>query len=379
MIKINLLLNKKFLMISLSLTFYFIIKMLLLELIILVRTIPLASTYLSTILITDLLFVLSLFLSFTSEIDGGLFQTTTILFKNHETLMMSFIPIIVYSNAETDKNQVLNDNKGKTGIYLWTHLETGKQYVGSSINLKDRLRNYYSTSFLKRVQNKNMIITKALLKHGYSAFSLAILEYIDITGLSITESKKLILEREQHYLDLLKSKGYNILKTAGSTLGFKHSKESLTKMIEAKTGSTHTEETKAKMSLTRKGSNNPFYGKTHLKESLVKISMARRGIIHTEEAKFKISLSKIGEKHPMYGKNHTSDTLAKISLAKSKKVYIYSTDSFSNETILFKSFDNYTETAKYFNCSKRTLSDYVDKNKLYKKKWLLLSSALNNK
>ena len=63
-----------------------------------------------------------------------------------------------------------------------------------------------------------MVISKALIKHGYSNFSLEILEYC------LAEK---CLEREQHYLDLrpasLQGKPeYNILKVAGSLLGFKH-------------------------------------------------------------------------------------------------------------------------------------------------------------
>jgi group I intron endonuclease len=61
-----------------------------------------------------------------------------------------------------------------------------------------------------------MLIHKALLKYRYSNFSFEILEYC--------EPKKCI-EREQYYLDLLKPE-YNILKNAGSPLGFKHSEES---------------------------------------------------------------------------------------------------------------------------------------------------------
>ena len=57
------------------------------------------------------------------------------------------------------------------------------------------------------------IIYSALLKYGYAAFRLEILEYCD---------DKILLQREQYYIDKLKPK-YNILKIAGSSLGFKHS------------------------------------------------------------------------------------------------------------------------------------------------------------
>jgi len=94
---------------------------------------------------------------------------------------------------------------------------------------------------------------------------------------------------------------------------------------------------KAKLSLAKTDLSNPMHGRT-------------------------------GENSPLYGIVRTEEHKTLISLANSKKVYVYTSDSLSNETTLFKSFDNYTEAAKYFDCSKRTLSRYVDKNKLYYKK-----------
>jgi len=73
-----------------------------------------------------------------------------------------------------------------------------------------------------------MLIYKAILAHGYSNFSLEILEYCE-------PDKNIILEREQYYLDLLKPE-YNILSTAGSSLGHKHSKETRDKIRAARLG-----------------------------------------------------------------------------------------------------------------------------------------------
>jgi len=88
--------------------------------------------------------------------------------------------------------------------------------VGSSINLSLRLINYFSIFFLETEIKKNKSkIYRALLKYGYSNFSLEILEYCDPNN---------TLAREQHYIDLLKPE-YNILQKAGSSLGFKHTKE----------------------------------------------------------------------------------------------------------------------------------------------------------
>lgn len=46
---------------------------------------------------------------------------------------------VVYNNAEEYKDLILADNKNKAGIYLWTHRESSKKYIGSSVNLSRRL------------------------------------------------------------------------------------------------------------------------------------------------------------------------------------------------------------------------------------------------
>jgi hypothetical protein len=76
---------------------------------------------------------------------------------------------------------------------------------------------YYS---LLSLAKSNRPIDRALLKHGFSNFTLEILEYCD---------KNNVIEREQYYMDTLKPQ-YNIVEIAGSTLGYKHTPESLAKM-----------------------------------------------------------------------------------------------------------------------------------------------------
>src|SRR5690606_10672289 len=137
-----------------------------------------------------------------------------------------------FSNTETDKSKILSDNKGKSGIYLWTHKDSGKIYVGSAVDLSKRLKDYYSPSYLKQANN---YICNALIYHTHSAFSLTILEFIEIKNLSLEETRKLILSREQFYIDSLEPK-YNILKVAGSLLGYKHTQESLAKLSESNKG-----------------------------------------------------------------------------------------------------------------------------------------------
>jgi group I intron endonuclease len=241
-----------------------------------------------------------------------LMKNTIILFNKN----LPHQPVIIYNNADTERLQILKDNKGKSGLYLWTHRETGKRYVGSAVDLSKRLKNYYSPLKLKRADN---YIARALLFHTHSAFSLTIIEFISIKDLSLEKARELILEREQVNINLLKPE-YNILKVAGSLLGYKHTQESLTKI-----------------SLSN-------LGKTHSVETVNKIKIALRG-----------------EKNPM-----------------SKNVLVYSFDLETKDMVLYKSFNTCIEAAKYFDCSTRNLSRYLDKNKLYKKQWILLSSLVKD-
>jgi hypothetical protein len=147
------------------------------------------------------------------------------------------IPVKLYANADLQKQDILINNKGKSGIYRWVNQINGKSYIGSSINIARRMYEYYNSKYLL---SKKTIIYKALLKYGYSNFSLEILEYCD---------KKDLISREQYYLDLLKPE-YNILEKAGNSLGYKHSDIS-----------------KLKISEKLKGGNHPFFGKIHLEDT----------------------------------------------------------------------------------------------------------------
>jgi group I intron endonuclease len=237
-------------------------------------------------------------------------------------LLSVFVPIMIYSNENLDKSTILSDNKDKAVIYMWTYKESGKRYVGSAINFSKRLNNYFKKGYLEC--NKTMYIYNALLVHGYSAFTLTILEYIDITNLSKEDAKNLILEREQFYLNVIFSEDelntYNILKVAGSTLGYKHTDKSLAK---------------------KTGENHHMFGKT-------------------------------GKNHPFFGRNHSSETIAKISISKGGgTIYVYDYEgSFVN------TFNSTREAGKFFNCSHTLIYRYLKNGKLFKKQWVL--STLKN-
>jgi group I intron endonuclease len=89
-------------------------------------------------------------------------------------------------------------------------LVNGETYIGSAVDLTERLRDYLNPRWLnKEVLKHSSIIYRALLKYGYNNFRLEILEYCD---------KSLTTEREQYYIDKYQPT-YNICKIAGSSLG----------------------------------------------------------------------------------------------------------------------------------------------------------------
>lgn len=132
----------------------------------------------------------------------------------HDSTEESVLPVKIYSNADLDKQAIITENKGKSGIYLWVNLKNSEAYIGSSVSLGVRLRKYYSHYYLTK-GSKGMYISRALLKYGYSGFKLEILEYC---------APEKCIEREQYYIDIVKPK-YNVLLTAGSPRGRKHTEE----------------------------------------------------------------------------------------------------------------------------------------------------------
>jgi group I intron endonuclease len=81
------------------------------------------------------------------------------------------------------------DNTGKTGIYILISKSTNRVYIGSAVNLSNRLNDYFQESYLKN--RKNTFIVRELNKYGMENFSIGILEYT-------SSIKKEILLREQY-------------------------------------------------------------------------------------------------------------------------------------------------------------------------------------
>lgn len=104
---------------------------------------------------------------------------------------------------------------------MWTNKLNGKKYVGSSMDLKRRLLEYYNVN--RMLNEKSMAINVALLKYGYTNFSLTILEFCE---------KDSLMSREKHFFEVY-SPEYNILKIPGSPSrgsGWTHSEATIENM-----------------------------------------------------------------------------------------------------------------------------------------------------
>jgi group I intron endonuclease len=136
-----------------------------------------------------------------------------------------FIPAVIYEDAFSMKKAILKDNDGKAGIYMFTNKVTADIYVGQSVDLRKRFLNYFNLSYINR--RNELVISRALIKYGYSNFSLTILEYCDKSDLDV---------REQYYFYTLNPK-YNIQKVAGgSSRGLILSEETKNKISKALKG-----------------------------------------------------------------------------------------------------------------------------------------------
>jgi len=122
--------------------------------------------------------------------------------NNNNCSNTTTIPIVTYANADTSRSTICKENMNKSGVYRWVNKVNGKSYIGSSMSLGDELTIYYSLNSLKIKVRGSIIIYRALLKYGYSNFSLEILEYC---------GSNVLKKREQYYINILKPE-YNILK-----------------------------------------------------------------------------------------------------------------------------------------------------------------------
>ena len=139
---------------------------------------------------------------------------------------------------------------------------------------------------------------------------------------------------EQSYIDLLKPK-YNILRTAGSSLGYKHSEEATAKIVASKKDKAHSAEWIANFVAAVKGRKSPMEGKKHSEETLIKMSDAKKR-----------------ENHPIYGK-------VRPFIAGSPAQDIIVKNVLTNKSTTYTSI---SEAAAALGIKQSTISSYLSRN-----------------
>lgn len=235
--------------------------------------------------------------------------------------------------------------------------------------LNDRFRRYFNHSYLSSSKRGASLICKALLKYGYAGFRLEILEYCSIS---------IVLDREQFYIDKLNPE-YNILKIAGSNLGYKHSEASLKLMSDASKSRNESEEVlkfKREIMLERKLSsdhlermakNNPFRMPIILsnietgenKEFTSLIQAALFLGVHMTTVKRYLVNSKPYKGYMITKATSSLDSSSVSSLTNSKQA-VELTNSVTGIT---KQFSTMKAAYQFLGISPRRLSNYLNNNK----------------
>lgn len=149
------------------------------------------------------------------------------------------------------------------GIYLLTHIATGRKYVGQSVDIHKRFGNH-------SLGRKNTKLGNAVLKYGWAAFTAEIIELCVPDQLNALE-----MQWVKHH-DCIAPLGFNL--TSGGSLQTKYSLETRAKMSAANRLRVVTEETRAKL---RAKVNSP--------ETRLAISISNQGRKHSEESSAKKS------------------------------------------------------------------------------------------
>lgn len=188
----------------------------------------------------------------------------------------------------------------RSGIYAIRHVESGKLYIGSATNIWQRWSKH--RLLLSRGCHDNRHLQRAWDKFGATAF---VFEIVEVVG-----HKADLIRVEQEWLDQIRpydrGVGYNICKTAGSTLGVRASDETKAKLSQSLTGRKLHPDHCAKISAalsrrvtkeeTREKLSKSHTGKTYSAESRAKMSASHKGQRRTPEAIAKMVEANRGQK-----------------------------------------------------------------------------------
>lgn len=184
------------------------------------------------------------------------------------------------------------------GIYKITS-PTGKVYIGQSVNVEKRLKDYKSCNAKKQPR-----LHRSFLKYGYKNHKIEIVCECSLEELN---------DKERYYQDLFSCIGKNglncVLTQSSDRSGFRSEETNnklrgvprpehvRLKISESTKGRKHSVETRLKISEksrnisdeTRQKYRDSHLGNRHTKEAKIKIAEASTGRIKSEETRLKIS------------------------------------------------------------------------------------------
>jgi group I intron endonuclease len=197
-----------------------------------------------------------------------------------------------------------------SGIYAISHIQSGKLYIGSAVNISKRKSVHVAN--LRTGKHHSIKLQRAWNKYGEESFEFKTLLVCD---------KKDLLFYEQRLIDGydVVNAGYNVCPTAGSCIGVKQTAEDRAKKSAAMKGN--------KSSIGVKQSPEHIakrvaahLGRKHSEESRAKMSAAHSGVSLSEAHRAAISKGLIGNKYGV-GRKPSAESIAKrLETLKANKI-----------------------------------------------------------
>lgn len=162
------------------------------------------------------------------------------------------------------KQTIINNS----GIYKITCISNEKFYIGSSNKLRNRITEHKRV--LRKGTHPNSKLQRAWNKYGEEAFIFEVVEIVDEVSL--------LLAREQFWMDSTKP-FFNILRTAGSQLGYRHTQDARRRISLSLKGRRLGETARKRMSEAAKSRTREHLDKIGEKRSGFYILISPEGVV----------------------------------------------------------------------------------------------------